>query len=185
MTFQSAVEDFKVFAQHRFQKLHPHRLVPWMGLFKVFSHFSPSSKKCGVWPAVRRWSGRRIFHAGLQSNGSCRSRRALELIQARVSAAVPGGGGGLWRRRARGVRLALVGVPAVLDPAAAPLVAGLPRRTGPGLARSPGDICGRSVRSGEWRWQRRRGRAGERSGRRLQGLLPRHDSAAFCGADLR
>ena len=76
------------------------------------------------------------------------------------------------------MRLALVGVPVGLDPAAALLVAGSGGRVPAWQGHPATPVGDRSeVVSG--------GGGGGGSGRRLQGLLPVHGSAAFSGADLR
>ena len=80
LTFQFAVEEFKVFVQDRVLQLHLQFLALRMRRFKVFFVLFPEEKKsgrqCGDDPAGGN------FHAGRSSNGSCRSRRAPQLMDA-------------------------------------------------------------------------------------------------------
>ena len=106
LTFRFAVEVFKVFAQDRFQQLHPQLLAPRLKLFKFFSHF-------------------RQVRAGVAADTSSWTRAAYEVAEAEhLAGAVHGGGGCQWRRGARVVPDAVVGAPVGLDSAAVLLVAG-------------------------------------------------------------
>ena len=80
-----------------YQQRHPHCLALKMRPLKVFFFaLFPDFKKVrspGRQVSAELGGECQLIHAERSSNGSCRSRRALELIQAGVSAAVPGGGG--------------------------------------------------------------------------------------------